>query len=868
MIRKRITALILSVCLPVISAVNCFGVSEKTSAVSAEAAWGILNHLGIITEEASYELVKNKTVTRGEFSLYLTRMLGMGAEEDDAPQKLADIGVLRGYEDGSLRPEAAASTAEMAAAAVRAIGYNAIPAAYTADYITLAEQAGILKGVKLSDSAASMSDCIVLLYNTLHTDTVIYMSTGKSFEKKEEKPLLERIFGLKYVKGRVTANVYTGFDGQRTMRPEDIKIDGVLYNSELEDIYLWIGYEVAAYCSAEDEENTIVYIVPDFDNEEITIDADEFDSFETGAIRYTPEGSSKSKTIRLTSDLVIIKNSVLVETDYKGAFDIDYGTITCLGTDGKYSAVIIEAYKNYTVSSIDISKKILYTETKDEDGSFEVIDLDAADYVDIRMLPYGKPVNENTIQPKDIISIAASGDGSVIRGYLCSETVSGRIDAVADGDKIYITVGGTEYPADPVFYAQKKPAPGDSGSFVLDAAGRIAGYSASVSETAVGYVYFIGKDENDDTIYIKIFNTSRQHIFTELAERVSLDGVSKKAEDAKNALCTGANASLKRQLIMYKLDNEGKVNSIDLAAESKESREKDGTLYKQLSAGSHTWYYQMKSFDRKYILSANTYYMRVPPESDPSPDTTLFGCQPFSAVTWYNTNGSKYIMGLYKTNDDTPYADVLIVSNTEGASLTNQTEVTMVSSVKTEIGPDDTVVTAIHGYRRGNEVTAYIEDGVYKNDIETGDLIRFATNVRGYVGDYEIVYDQSEDKVMWTMGSTADEYTNNISSATAGLRYVFGYVNDLYIAPYTTGLNSVLQVGREPGETDDIYQISTSTTATTRFIVYDESRKKDKVYMGHFDEITPWSSCQDISSVSRVFVHSRSGWIIAVMIYK
>lgn len=867
MIRKKLTALILSVCLSAMLTAPCLSAGENTTAASAELAFGILSHLGIITADSSYELIKNNTVTRGAFSLYLARMLGMSISEEQAPQSLADIGVLRGYEDGSLRPEAEIKTSEMAAAALRAIGYNTSPVSASADYAALARQEGILKGVTLSGTA-SMSDCIVLLYNTLHVNTVTYTLSETSFEKREDKPLLEKVFGLKYLQGRVTANVYTGFDGQKTLKNEDIRIDGVLYNTDIEDAYRWIGYEITAYYSEAGGVDTIVYIVPDSDNDEVTIESGELDSFKTGSVVYTPSGSSRSKTLKLTSDVAIIKNSVLVETDYEGAFLFDFGTVTCLGKDGKYSVIIIESYENFTVSSIDISKKILYTETKAENGSFVSIDLDAADYVDIRMLPYGKPVNENTIQPGDILSLAISHDRSVIRGYLCAETVSGRIESVSDDGKIYITISGTEYEADPVFYAEKKPAPGDSGSFVLDAAGRIAGYSASASGMTAGYVYFLSEDENDDIIRVKIFNTSRQHIFAELADRIKLDGTVKKPEDVKRALCTGAGGALKRQLVMYSLDSGGKINSIDLAAESKDEREKEDTLYRQLAPGSHTWYYQMKSFDRKCILSVNTYYMRVPPESDPNPDSSLFGCQPFSAVTWYNTNGSKYILGLYKTNDDTPYSDILLVSNTEGATLTNQTELTMVSSVNYAIGPDETAVTAIHGYRRGNEVTAYVEDSVYRNDVGEGDIIRFATDVRGYVGDYEIVYDCSEDKVMWSMGSTADEYTNNTSTVSAGLRYVFGYVNDLYIAPYTTGLNSVLQVGKNPGETDDIYQISTSTSATTRFIVYDESRKKDKVYMGHFDEITPWSSCQDLSSVSKVFVHSRSGWIIAVMIYK
>ena len=41
------------------------------------------------------------------------------------------------------------------------------------------------------------------------------------------------------------------------------------------------------------------------------------------------------------------------------------------------------------------------------------------------------------------------------------------------------------------------------------------------------------------------------------------------------------------------------------------------------------------------------------------------------------------------------------------------------------------------------------------------------------------------------MTGTADEYTSN-TVPSANLRYTFGYVNSLYNAPYTDGLNSVI----------------------------------------------------------------------------
>ncbi len=326
---------------------------------------------------------------------------------------------------------------------------------------------------------------------------------------------------------------------------------------------------------------------------------------------------------------------------------------------------------------------------------------------------------------------------------------------------------------------------------------------------------------------------------------------------------------------MFKLNSDGEINNISTAKASKEACADGDTLYTQLEAGSYKWYYIMKNFEGKYPLSKNTYYMRVPASGSDFRDETLFGCQPFGNVTWFNTDTTKNILGLYKFDDDTPYADILLVSNTDGNSLTTQTEITVVSSVTKTLGPDGDAVTAVRGYRRGSEAVAYFPREIYKNDIEEGDIIRFANNVNGLVSDYEVVYDYSLDKVKWddSTDPSSEEaqqlkYTNSNVRGPKDPLYKFGYVNTLYAAPYSSGLNSVLQIGAVPGETQDTYQTDTMSNSNIGFVVVDSSRRNNKVYMGNFDQMTSYEDSGIIDETSKAFVHTRSGWLIAVIIYK
>ena len=289
-----------------------------------------------------------------------------------------------------------------------------------------------------------------------------------------------------------------------------------------------------------------------------------------------------------------------------------------------------------------------------------------------------------------------------------------------------------------------------------------------------------------------------------------------------------------------------------------------------MPAGSYSWLFTMKSFERKYVMSTKTYYMRVPPNNVENPDEKLFGVQQFSNVTWWNNNNKKSILGLYRYDDSTPFANLVLMSSNDNATLSNSTEITMVTDVYEQWIGDDKgeLVMTLHGLQKGAEITAYFDEGVYKDDIEEGDLIRYATNSAGYIGVYEKIYDQSENTVLWNMTGTADEYTSN-TVPSANLRYTFGYVNSLYNAPYTDGLNSVISTGRKPDEAEDTWQFNSNATASTRYIVYDpERRQGSRVYMAGLDEVVSWENCHNIENTTRVFVHTRQGYLSALFIYK
>lgn len=890
MMRKKLISFFVIVC--VIASYITIPASAKKSddTDTAAAAYALMSDLGIFDYGQSYEAVKNQKVTRGELALFISKMFRLEYSDTIRPFADADsdsdtgravlalfsAGILNGYGDGTLRPGEYATLTELATVSLRALGYNFFDNRTSSEYMRRADRLGLLDGVN-NAGVISVGDCTVVLYNLLHTNYVYYNGS----ELQESGTPLEATFGLRCVEGVVTDNAYTSLSGEKTAGVGKVGINYVIYDTETEEVKDMLGYSVVAYVTLKDEKIKFCYY-DDSQNSAIDINSRRFAKYNGSYVEYyESEKSTRTSKIKLSPDVAVVKNSTLVETDYKSAFDISYGNFRFVSNnrgDNKYNVVLIDSYENYTVTAVDVAAKVIYTDKTDKDGNRIKFNLDGKTYVDIKMTPYNKPVNENTIEPDDLLCLSVSDDGEVIRGFLCENSVSGQIDELCeDGDESYVVIGGEKHEVTTDCIEKFHLALGMKGKFTFDIFDRIAAFEKDASYTDnIGYLYGLAESggmEND--IKLKIYGLNKKHITAPLADKVKFNGEPITNLQVKTALCTLAQGELKRQPVVFKLNSDGEINYISTAKASKEACADGDTLYTQLEAGSYKWYYIMKNFEGKYPLSKNTYYMRVPASGSDFRDETLFGCQPFGNVTWFNTDTTKNILGLYKFDDDTPYADILLVSNTDGNSLTTQTEITVVSSVTKTLGPDGDAVTAVRGYRRGSEAVAYFPREIYKNDIEEGDIIRFANNVNGLVSDYEVVYDYSLDKVKWddSTDPSSEEaqqlkYTNSNVRGPKDPLYKFGYVNTLYVAPYSSGLNSVLQIGAVPGETQDTYQTDTMSNSNIRFVVVDSSRRNNKVYMGNFDQMTSYEDSGIIDETSKAFVHTRSGWLIAVIIYK
>lgn len=720
---------------------------SDTSVTEKEAddfAFELMKKLGIFSEDISYQGKVNQTVSRGEFAIYLARMLksdnitGNGtnefidvSEDNDlsiALSGLKSMGIVKPDENGKFRPNDTLTVREMSEMLIRSFrsaDMNTLAESLDNNYLSTAVQLDMLKGISNFDTA-TFGDCVVMMYNTLHTEYRHNYGETKS-------TLLKDIYDIEYIKGRVTANCFTEISGTRTNDIEKIGIDGVNYICNDEALHELLGYHLIVYYTEENDERSIVFYRTDDKTSVVRIDAENIEKYSDFTLFYY--NGRKTAKIKIGRDTAIIYNGMVLETDYDSAFNIDTGSVTIISS-GNVDTVIIETYDTVRVTGIDVSRKKVYAE-RIEDGSEEELDFnkDSDKWIFFKSYPYGKEVNENMLLAGDILCVSKSFDGSYIRGWQCSQTVSGKVDKVAGNtDDRLVTIDGEQYQV--AHYYKDKIVTGEQTSFVLDIAGRIASVGKQTqSDRILGYIYRLvdARKDHEDNIYVKIYNVQRQHENLVLADHVVLDGERRTKDYVKQILCSGQDGALVRQPVFYRKNSDGEIKELDLPSPAGQERERDNTLEELLPAGSYSWLFTMKSFERKYVMSTKTYYMRVPPNNVENPDEKLFGVQQFSNVTWWNNNNKKSILGLYRYDDSTPFANLVLMSSNDNATLSNSTEITMVTDVYEQWIGDDKgeLVMTLHGLQKGAEITAYFDEGVYKDDIEEGDLIRYATNSAG-----------------------------------------------------------------------------------------------------------------------------------------
>lgn len=201
--------------------------SDQAYTVSADAqrAVDLLMGLGLASGKEDGKYHPEQGITREEFAKLLVGVMGLEAEAllSKGEQTFTDVasdrwsypfvsmavgmGIAKGFEDGSFRPQDKVTKAQAAAMLVRCFGYNDsyVQGTWPVNYVSKAAELGILAGVGGEHSALlSRGDAALMVSNALHGEYL--------FGEDEGSMLMSKKRGIYLVKSARLLKVTRDFD--------------------------------------------------------------------------------------------------------------------------------------------------------------------------------------------------------------------------------------------------------------------------------------------------------------------------------------------------------------------------------------------------------------------------------------------------------------------------------------------------------------------------------------------------------------------------------------------------------------------------------------------------------------------------------
>lgn len=769
---KKICSVILALCMSMggLTALAYEDVTTERQSAAVELMTGF----GVMKPESDTVFGNKTLVKRGEFALYVTRLIGHNIVthsvadgyfddvdtttlEGAAVDFFASIGIIP-KNKREYNPNDEITYSEAVRILLNCLGYDEIAAAnggFPGGYIKAATECGINKNAWLmTNSVLTKTDAATLMYNALFVQPII-RSSNRTFIKSE-KTLMENVWDVDSVTGVVTGYENTVIGGGKTLPDDCVEIDGTVYRAGNTNIKDYLGYTVRAYYSAEDDVNTLVSFTEKANtNTAVTINIDDIE-INGDQIAYRTDG--RKKTQRVSESAAVIYNGRYY-TNYSKITDliegIAEGEVKFISNDSSNSAnvVIINSYKHLLVERVDKRSKRLYLKNGSASESSvpylkDVVSLSDNEVDSLEVYMDGQSVEFDEIQADDAITMVESPDGKDVVLYISRDSVEGTINSVAEDE---ITISDTDYTISK--YSTINYTSGTNGVYAITTDGKVLGLVSAKKSTESNYAYVIDvyTEEGREKAYAKLYTAEGELLMLECSSDIKVNTKKRKFNEMPNL-------GLKSQLVTYKKSSDNLLVWINLPYD----------------ASSRMTYVNETEFIKNWNKSSVRYTDGIMGMSCVTEDTLIFSMPRFD-----RGNAADYSILKMSDLENRTYADVtcydvdrqgrigaLLIVEDSSDSVSMGDSLFFVKKKMTSIDDNDEPVVVLEGYQDGElkEIRFTVdtdsvtyEDGWMNRDgnesfdpyekydncgysLNVGDAIQYNLDNEGNVGAYRKIF--------------------------------------------------------------------------------------------------------------------------------
>lgn len=682
---------------------------------------------------------------------------------------LTKMGYVSGDGNGNFNPSDYISYGAACKILVYALGYNPIVKENTLlGYISVAGNIGITKNIDSGDEYLTFSKVMKMIDNALDIGLMVPVyyneNISPSYEVDETKTFRNYLNGrlgdgVVKLTGVVTADKSTYlYNAVPNLKDTQIAVEGKVYNYNGKAPGGYVGQTVNYYVTTTDyEEGVIIALSPASKNTVYDFSGSQIEKISKTEIKFADDEIGKctvntdyetryiyNNRIDLKFNPAEIKknNSFVIRTvdnDNDGVAEVVfvYEYVDCIVEATYEETGIVTLKSGYYYGE---SKNILLDSDK---MSFEIFDAK------------GKTLEFSDIKPDDVISVAQSKDGSMIRVITGLEPIRGTIVSL-DGD--YIEIDSTEYFCDKRVL-DSKINPGTVIKGYVNFINTLVDYEEEKTVSTYGYVYSYGRSSGSslggysvkmlmpEYISVKqvegevdelsgeadvsnsLFVRNKGVIILQTENKVTLDGKKVKAEQALEAVLDSP--------VAYTVGSTGKISKIDtlkgvddisIKADdnsklcvSLNNKKYNGT--EQIFGGGNGNPFAIKG---NYTLAFCVPLYKEQNKSTVSDDDLLVYAELLNGVG-YEANG-------YEQDDDTFVADVLVVQKSMNSDqtidVTGTSEVGLVTKISAVLDENEgTELISVTMLTDGGEKKFTVaEQRMNQNSLkrlETGDLAAY-----------------------------------------------------------------------------------------------------------------------------------------------
>ncbi len=563
------------------------------SEMEAQKIVDFAKEFGFFTELTAEDAVKPSPITRAQLATVISRVIGMegmsGSEMPftDVPDWAKDqvslmysMGIMVGDGEGKFMPSSPVTGAQAAKILVHVLGYDLQASSlggYPHGYMLEADKLDLFEGINVNyNEAISRFEVACMLYNAVgvemykavsYGDSTIFEPDGKDYlETYLETECGEGV--LWAINGKSAAKDVRADIGYAVVDGRTVKVDVNKYDSML-------GYRVKYFIRNSENEGNLVLLTESEKNSVKRIKRNELltdsSDFNLTNIVYENEGQ-KSKSISVNSELCYAYNGKYDFDFEKDDFDFATGYVDIIDHDLDEIAdvVLVWDFENIAVSSVSGEKILGIYNNRLDLGALQ------EKYIDI-IFPNGERKGSEAISEinsMDVVSVAKSRDGEIITAVVCTNGISGTVEAIDEDG--YVWISGRSYRVSEGYkelnskQITEEIVPGLSGEFYFDVTGEIAATIKKTGENELKYGFLMAKGESgkmSEKMEVLILNTlGTQEVLT-TTDKIKFTHKNGDTErDSAKELINGTDlcpaGTFEPQLIKYRQNKEGEVTEI------------------------------------------------------------------------------------------------------------------------------------------------------------------------------------------------------------------------------------------------------------------------------------------------------------------